>query len=1490
VGRLFVSHSTSDDAVVRALQQALGDFGQDMWLDSRELCGGDLLWSDIQRAIEAAAAYLVLVSPSGLQSSWVGKELRYALAVQRQRGKDAYPVVPLSLDGTKLGVLEGYFDEVPLYISIGSGAGGVHSAVDAILVALGKRAPADVAPTPQAPAEPMEELVLELTDLRLEQIEDGAPRATARARLVYEPATQGQRTVVSTQSWRFRAPLGPLEADDLRWYLQKYAIWPGGPFRDRARRVEGNLIVWGQLLHAAAMPPGPTDSVLRAWARVDDHASRRFSVQVDAACELGSPETDVVAARDAGTLLLGLPWELLHDGDSFLFQGAKPTRVRRRLPNTQSLDAAVVATPIRILLISARPEDELCSYIDHRASALPLIEAMEALPGQVELRVLAPPTLPALREELDRARLARQPYHVIHFDGHGVYDRRIGLGGLCFEHPDDAAKLAHRRHQTVYSNELGPLLRDHRIPLVFLEACQTALAEQASESVASELLQRGVASVIAMSHSVLIETARRLVTAFYAALARGGRVGAAMLEAQRHLKDDTLRGRIFGAGELRLEDWFVPVLFQEKDDPQLFRHVPAQQTRDDFQTALRNRLGALPQPPPTGFIGRSAELLTLERLLRRERYAVLRGQGGEGKTALAAEFARWMVRSQRCRRATFVSVEVHCTAKAVLDAIGRQLVGASYSVATADSLEQAEQPIARALREQPTLLVVDNLESILRPPYLADEMLVMLAENSRNELALILGLCERLSRHGETRFVFTSREALPPPFDGEINRHELHRLHRDDAVKLVERVAHEGGTTGGVADTERAAIEDLVEAVHGHARTLALLAPSLRRIGAAATREALVELMADMDRRFPGQREKSLFASVELSLRRLSPENEQRVRVLSVFHGCVELSVLRIMMDWDDTVVTELRNELIETGLAEPHDVSHLSLDPGLCPYLRAQLDDAERDVLTTRWVKATCQYASFLLLLRRLKADAAATATLRELPNLVALLAQLSRARDAETTIQLAGIMRDLLETLGRPRILAWIGEVREAAVSCIGASGRHVQFIAAHGRISDQLARGEVSEALAGAQALYNQANTPGEQEYVGAHNDLACASLLLGRVLIQSGSTEQALSCFDEAERRFQALEQPSHVGDPTESLNAPHMAATCSFERGGCLLHLGRLDNAAEAYEEGVRRFKHVGDDRGIAATKAQLGTVRLLQFSYHEALDAYKEAREQFAQLGESVNVAILWHQTGMTHRRAGETELAEDAYRHALAIKVQLGDVRGQASTVAELGNLYMTTDRLVEAAPLYRTAADHFAAFGDVESEGRALENLGETLRCLGRLDEARQAIHRAIHCKKECGQAAEPWSTWETLAKLEADAGRHELATQAKANARTSYLEFRRSGGDNPYGSGRISLLVIHKLLAGNAIGSIADLDQLLAHPNMSDTLRPFVIALREIGAGSRDRALADNPNLHYMLAAELLWVLDALEAVERAPHDLAQSGSGPPVAGLVCSDSDG
>jgi len=1466
---LFISHSSQDDAFVRDLRAALADQGQEGWIDSRELRGGDPLWPEIQTAIEGASAYAVVVSPEALQSRWVGKELRHALTVREERGKNKFPVIPLSLNSTKLGVLEEFFGEEAVYIPVSSDAGGVEAAMNAILVAMGKRLAVDVPATAQPKAEPLEELVLELTDLYIHE-ENGVRRAAALAELVYEPAIVGKERVTSDNSWQFIAPLGPIDLEEIRWYLEKYAIWPSEYFKDRAHKVEQSFREWGRALYDSAFPAEHVANVREAWARVPAESHLRFSVFVKSKVVAGALPERQEAAREAATLLLGLPWELIHDGKGFLFQGARPTRVRRRLPRTESFDVPVVATPIRILLVTARPEDDSCGYIDHRASALPLVEAMESLPGLVKIHVLSPPTLPALREELGRARGEKKPYHVVHFDGHGVYDRSVGLGGLCFEHPADTGKLEKRRHVTVFTQDttengtgLGSLLRDHRIPLVFLEACQTAQAEKASESVASELLKVGVASVVAMSHSVLVETARRFVEAFYAALARGARVGEAMLAGQRQLKDDTFRGRIFGAGELRLEDWFVPVLYQEKDDPQLFKTTPAKQTQEDFKTALAARLGDLPPAPETGFIGRSRELLALQRLLREERYAVVRGQGGEGKTALAAEFARWMVRSQQIRRAAFVSVEglEKNIAESILDKLGHQLVKPGF-LTQADckgDVEKAEMEIERVLREQPTLLVVDNMESVLLPPFMVEETPEALSHEAREELKAILALCERLLKAGDTRLIFTSREALPAPFDAERNRRELHQLDREDAVKLVERVLNAAGEDAGASsDAKREEIEQLVDAVHCHARTLALLAPALRSGGVETTRQSLVELMAEMEEQFPGSREKSVFASVELSLRRMSGVNRERAHVLGVFQGAVDLDVLVMMMKWEKAEVASLAVDLIETGLATPNRYNHLTLNPALCPYLRERMDAAEREALTARWIAAMRGYAGFLNQQESQNAELAATLTVLELPNLFALLDLVQRTGNAEATIGLTRSLYSLLQMLGKPRLLERVGQARDAA---LGDAWNHARFTVAVTRIEEHLDAGRLREALDGAQQSLQRARAAGEQAYPNAGYDLAIALNILGEVLDAVGGSEQALPLLDEARQRFETI--ATERGTTELAVKAAEvMAGVCFSRKGTCLRKLGRLDEAAAAHEEHIRRAEQLGHDRGVAVSQGELGTIRALQRRYPEALKAHSEARQRFTQLDEPGMVAVSWHQTGRVYQDAGKPEAAEDAYRKSLAIRVRLGDVAGQASTLGQLGSLYDDDlNRPEEAVTFLHQAVDKYAEIGDLAGEGRQRNNVADTLRKLRRLDEARQEIRRAIECDAQFGHASQPWTAWSIFASIEKEADNPAAAVEANRKAIASYLAYRRDGGENHDPPGRIGLAVTESLLAGDP-ATAASLLQQQAPRFEAAGVGGFIRALQAIIAGSRDRTLADAPDLDYGMAAEILFLIETLE----------------------------
>jgi len=88
-----------------------------------------------------------------------------------------------------------------------------------------------------------------------------------------------------------------------------------------------------------------------------------------------------------------------------------------RLPDRKRTVASMTRLPIRVLLVSPRPEidgdDRPVGYLDHRASALPLVQTMENLGKDlVRVDILHPPTFPALKAALKNARAENDAYEI----------------------------------------------------------------------------------------------------------------------------------------------------------------------------------------------------------------------------------------------------------------------------------------------------------------------------------------------------------------------------------------------------------------------------------------------------------------------------------------------------------------------------------------------------------------------------------------------------------------------------------------------------------------------------------------------------------------------------------------------------------------------------------------------------------------------------------------------------------------------------------------------------------------------------------------------------------------------------------------------------------------------------------------------------------------------------------------------------------------------
>jgi hypothetical protein len=160
-------------------------------------------------------------------------------------------------------------------------------------------------------------------------------------------------------------------------------------------------------------------------------------------------------------------------------------------------------------------------------------------------------------------------------------------------------------------------------------------------SLAQEVMDNGVAGVLAMRYNIYVATAARFVADLYTGLLQGQSFGAASRAARTSLASHQPSGTSVYA-----PDWMVPVSYEAA--PLHLTSTPASQqganARPGPLAAPANSQdlgGDLPARPRLGFYGRDDTLLALDRAFDTQPIMLLHGEAGIGKTATASEFAHW---------------------------------------------------------------------------------------------------------------------------------------------------------------------------------------------------------------------------------------------------------------------------------------------------------------------------------------------------------------------------------------------------------------------------------------------------------------------------------------------------------------------------------------------------------------------------------------------------------------------------------------------------------------------------------------------------------------------------------------------------------------------------------------------------------------------------------------------------------------------------------
>jgi hypothetical protein len=80
--RIFISYARDDEKVARELAKSLRERRLNVWTDE-SIAPGQNLAAEVGKALDDADAMIVLLTPSSVESSFVQREIEYALSSQR---------------------------------------------------------------------------------------------------------------------------------------------------------------------------------------------------------------------------------------------------------------------------------------------------------------------------------------------------------------------------------------------------------------------------------------------------------------------------------------------------------------------------------------------------------------------------------------------------------------------------------------------------------------------------------------------------------------------------------------------------------------------------------------------------------------------------------------------------------------------------------------------------------------------------------------------------------------------------------------------------------------------------------------------------------------------------------------------------------------------------------------------------------------------------------------------------------------------------------------------------------------------------------------------------------------------------------------------------------------------------------------------------------------------------------------------------------------
>jgi predicted ATPase len=763
--------------------------------------------------------------------------------------------------------------------------------------------------------------------------------------------------------------------------------------------------------------------------------------------------------------------------------------------------------------------------------------------------------------------------------------------------------------------------------------------------------------------------------------------------------------------------------------------APSQETM-----ALYERIRNTPAPrhnlplEATPFVGRQEELAEIAQYLANSdcRLITIVGPGGVGKPRLALKAARDRIHS--FLHGVFVVPLATLERPSLLPMAMANALGVPLK-----GRELPRQQLLNYLQGKELLLVLDNLEHLLRPEHVSETTsLVVAILRAASGVKLMVTSRQRLNLRWEWLLEiggldYPSGEAVAD------TSHSAVELFLQSALRVNRRFAPEG---------EMDAIVRICHLLEGLPLGIELAAAWVKGY---SCREIAHQIAHNLDSLHPvaqdySVRHKSLRAVCDHSWELLSPQEQHAFRRLAIFPGSFDPNAAVYIVQVGRSTLTSL----VEKSLLQEDAGGRCQLHAVLKRYAAEQLRPFPQEATATK-ARFSTYYADFL---HHLEADlqsghqkSALQAIETEIENLRSAWNWAVAQKDTGALRKSTGSLYHFFEMRG------WYQEGEAtfgAAVHTLQMETQELPSAQEEHLLGYLLAcwgwfQHRVGDDLSAIRTLSQSIDV---FRSLGDEERLAFALANLADAARTSGDLEQAARWLDESLTLYRRLEHPFgmarvlNVLGIVASIEGEHAAARERFEESlrlhreigdpfGMALALnnlgivldesGELEAARNLYLECLKIREELGDTYGMAAVLGNLGIIADSQGKLKEAQDYFEHCLRIAREFNYRSMIAGLLNNLGALDIKRGAYTMAERRFQESLEISSGIGDRRRMALTLNRLGRAQLEGDRLAQAEASFQQA---LRLARDVQAMPVLLESLIGLAAILLREGEAERAL----------------------------------------------------------------------------------------------------------------------------------------------------------------------